>query len=80
MNIKVHNIKILFCNFQNDYIFSNLKDLQNIIKEIKEINMSSIYLPIITIVGFNYWLNFNLNTDLDYLKMENNLIQIYHIN
>ena len=50
--------QLLFNNFQNDYNFSNHKDL-----EIKKINISSIYLPIITIIGFNYWLNFNLNTD-----------------
>lgn len=80
MNTKIHNIKIFFNNFQNDYNFSNHKDLKNIIQEIKKINISSIYLPIITIIGFNYWLNFNLNTDQDYLKMESKLVQIYHIN
>ena len=50
--------QLLFNNFQNDYNFSNHKDLE---------------IKIITIIGFNYWLNFNLNTDQDYLKMESKL-------
>ena len=57
--------QLLFNNFQNDYNFSNHKDLE---------------IKIITIIGFNYWLNFNLNTDQDYIKMECKLVQIYHIN
>lgn len=74
---KVHNIKIFFYNFQNDYIFSNHQELDKIIKDIDKINKISIYLPIINIIGENYFLNFYLETDKDYQKMERELKQIY---
>jgi hypothetical protein len=62
---KVHNIKIFFYNFQNDYIFSNHQELDKIIKDIDKINKISIYLPIINIIGENYFLNFYLIISLD---------------
>ncbi len=74
---KVHNIKIFFYNFQNDYFFSNHQELDKIIKDIDKINKISIYLPIINIIGENYFLNFYLETDKDYQKMERELKQIY---
>jgi hypothetical protein len=74
---KVHNIKILFYNFQNDYNFSNHQELKKIIIDIDKINKTSIYLPIINIIGENYFLLFNLKTDKDYQKMEKELKQIY---
>jgi hypothetical protein len=74
---KVHNIKILFYNFQNDYSFSNHQELNKIIIDIYKINNKSIYLPTINIIGENYFLLFNLKTDKDYQKMEKELKQIY---
>ena len=74
---KVHNIKIFFYNFQNDYYFSNHQELNRIIQDIEKINNKSIYLPIINIIGENYWLHFNLTTDKDYQKMKKELKQIY---
>jgi hypothetical protein len=74
---KVHNIKIFFYNFQNDYYFSNHQELNKIIANIGKINKQSIYLPIINIIGENYFLQFNLKTDKDYKKMEKELKQIY---
>ena len=74
---KVHNIKILFYNFQNDYSFSNHQELNKIITDIYKINKKSIYLPIINIIGENYFLLFNLKTYKDYQKMNKDLKQIY---
>jgi hypothetical protein len=74
---KVHNIKIFFCNFQNDYNFSNYQELDKIIKDIDKINKTSIYCPIINIIGEKYFLNFYLETDKDYQKMKKELKQIY---
>ena len=74
---KVHNIKIFFCNFQNDYNFENYQELDKIIKDIDKINKTSIYCPIINIIGEKYFLNFYLETDKDYQKMKKELKQIY---
>jgi hypothetical protein len=74
---KVHNIKIFFYNFQNDYNFSNHQELNKIIKDIEKINKKSIYLPIVNIIGENYFLNFYLKTDKDYQKMNKDLELIY---
>ena len=74
---KVHNIKIFFYNFQNDYNFSNYQELDKIIKDIDKINKTSIYCPIINIIGEKYFLNFYLETDKDYQKMKKELKQIY---
>jgi len=74
---KVHNIKIFFYNFQNDYYFSNHQELNRIIQDIEKINKKSIYLPIINIIGENYFLYFNLKTDKDYEKMNKDLENIY---
>jgi hypothetical protein len=74
---KVHNIKIFFYNFQNDYNFSNQQELNKIIQDVEKINKKSIYLPIVNIIGENYFLNFYLKTDKDYQKMNKDLEHIY---
>jgi len=74
---KVHNIKIFFYNFQSDYNFKNHQELDKIIKDIYKINKTSIYYPIINIIGENYFSNFYLETDKDYQKMKKELKQIY---
>ena len=74
---KVHNIKIFFYNFQNDYNFSNQQELNKIIQDVEKINKKSIYLPVVNIIGENYFLNFYLKTDKDYQKMNKDLEHIY---
>jgi len=76
----MNKIKILYYNFQNDYTFSNQFELDKIIKDIKNINNLSIYLPIIKIIGQNFILHFNLNSISEYQKMENKLKKIYNFN
>lgn len=78
-SLRVNRIKILFYHSFKDYTFCNLAELKNVVQNIKEINKSSTYLPKITVIGYEYWLKFNLFTDDEYKQMENKLALTYQL-
>lgn len=76
---KINRIKILFYHSTVDYKFASLKELKEVVQNIKYINNNSQYIPEITVIGNEFWMRFKLDSDNDYINMEDKLAQTYQL-
>ncbi len=64
-------VTVIFAKNLYQFQITNVLELSNMVSKIKHLVSNTYYVPIIKVIWYENWRNFNLKTDDDFISFEN---------